>query len=44
MTWCNESDVNDHIKLNEEIQTIKCPSCGHDIEVKNQVLIKYLFI
>ncbi|XP_058771539.1 NAC domain-containing protein 73-like [Vicia villosa] len=36
MTWCNESDVNDHIKLNEEFQTIKCPSCGHDIEVKNQ--------
>lgn len=36
MTWCNESDVNDHIKLNEEFQTIKCPSCDHDIEVKNQ--------
>ncbi|KAL5096756.1 hypothetical protein RYX36_001083 [Vicia faba] len=36
MTWCNDSDVTDHIKLSEEIQTIKCPSCDHDIEVKNQ--------
>jgi len=46
MAWCNDkdnnnSDVTDHRKLNEEIdqnQTIECPSCGHNIEVKNQVL------
>lgn len=45
MAWCNDkdnnnSDVTDNIKLNEEIdqnQTIECPSCGHNIEVKNQV-------
>lgn len=44
MAWCNDkdnnnSDVTDNIKLNEEIdqnQTIECPSCGHNIEVKNQ--------
>jgi DNA-directed RNA polymerase subunit RPC12/RpoP len=47
MAWCNDkdnnnSDVTDNIKLNEEIdqnQTIECPSCGNNIEVKNQVLI-----
>jgi DNA-directed RNA polymerase subunit RPC12/RpoP len=37
----NNTDVSDHhMELNEEIQIIKCPSCSHNIEVKNQVLIK----
>lgn len=38
----NNTDVTD-IKLTEEIRTIKCPSCGHNIEVKDQVLkINYI--
>nr|QSD99852.1 NAC family transcription factor [Melilotus albus] len=35
----NNSDVTDHRKLNEGIdqnQSIECPSCGHNIQVKNQ--------
>lgn len=36
----NKTDVTDH----DEIQTIKCPSCGHNIEIKDQVLIQIFFL
>lgn len=54
MTWCNDSDDERAIQIitppppntnnNNEFRNITCPSCGHHIELQDQVIkLKLLF-
>ncbi|KAJ7968615.1 NAC domain protein [Quillaja saponaria] len=45
MTWCNDSDIEERVnasntltntEISSEIRTIRCPSCGHEIELQDQ--------